>query len=47
MKRTHCAHDSKSLWNYTLSPGWTDDEMELLKVGLKKYSVGRWKKIKR
>jgi hypothetical protein len=37
--------DSKSLHNYTLSPGWTKDEVEILKLCLVKFGIGRWKKI--
>ena len=40
-------HDSKSLWNYTRSPGWTEADIEMLKIGLMKYGVGKWKDIKR
>ena len=36
---------SQSLKNGTLAPGWRDDEVEVLKVALMKYGVGRWKKI--
>jgi hypothetical protein len=39
--------DSKSLWNYTLSPGWSIEEVEVLKIALMKYGVGRWRRIKR
>jgi hypothetical protein len=34
--------DSKSLHNYTLSPGWTKDEVEILKIALMKYGIGKW-----
>ena len=27
-------NDSKSLWNYTLSPGWTEQEVKILKLAL-------------
>ena len=37
--------DSKSLWNYTLSPGWTDKEIEVFVAAISKYGVGRWTKI--
>ena len=36
---------SQSLKNGTLAPGWRDDEVEVLKVALMKYGIGRWKKI--
>lgn len=38
-------NESKSLWNYTLSPGWTDDEVFILKLALQKFGIGQWKKI--
>lgn len=38
--------DSTSLWNYTLSPGWTLEEVEVLKIALIKYGIGRWSRIK-
>ena len=34
-----------SLWNYALSPGWTRQEVEILKIALMKFGVGRWKAI--
>ena len=37
--------DSKSLHNYTLSPGWSREEVEVLKIALMKYGIGKWKKI--
>ena len=37
--------NSQSLKNGTLAPGWRDDEVEVLKVALMKYGIGRWKKI--
>ena len=39
--------DSKSLHNYTLSPGWTKNEVEILKVALMKFGIGKWKKIQK
>jgi hypothetical protein len=36
---------SQSLKNGTLAPGWRTDEVEVLKVALMKYGIGRWKKI--
>lgn len=36
---------SQSLKNGTLAPGWRDDEVEVLKVALMKFGIGRWKKI--
>lgn len=38
---------SKSLWNYALSPGWTKQEVEILKIALMKFGVGRWKNIEK
>ena len=26
--------DSRSLWNYTLSPGWSNEEVAILKLAL-------------
>ena len=37
--------DSKSLHNYTLSPGWTRQEVDILKIALMKFGIGKWKKI--
>ena len=37
--------DSKSLHNYTLSPGWTHTDVEILKIALMKFGIGKWKKI--
>lgn len=42
-KINHC--ESKSLWNYTLSPGWTDEEVSILKKALQKFGIGKWKRI--
>jgi hypothetical protein len=36
---------SRSLWNYALAPGWTSQEVEILKLALMKHGVGRWNKI--
>jgi hypothetical protein len=36
---------SRSLWNYALSPGWTAQEVEILKIALMKFGIGRWKII--
>jgi hypothetical protein len=47
MKITKKIHDSKSLRNYTLSPGWTTNEVEILKIALMKFGIGKWGKIKR
>ena len=37
--------DSKSLHNYTLSPGWTQEEVDILKIALMKFGIGKWKII--
>lgn len=47
MKTIKKIHDSKSLGNFTLSPGWTRDEVEVLKIALMKFGIGKWRKIKR
>ncbi|KAI8076109.1 hypothetical protein BDF21DRAFT_422624 [Thamnidium elegans] len=39
------SNDSASLWNCTLSPGWTDEESETLRKALMKFGVGNWAKI--
>ncbi len=39
----HC--QSKSLWNITLSPGWTIEEVSILKKALQKLGIGKWRKI--
>ena len=38
-------HESGSVWNYSLSPGWTFQEVEVLKILLKKFGVGKWSDI--
>lgn len=37
--------DSRSLHNYTLSPGWSKEEVEILKIALMKFGISRWKHI--
>ncbi|RUS15629.1 hypothetical protein BC937DRAFT_92218, partial [Endogone sp. FLAS-F59071] len=39
------SNDSASLWNCTLSPGWTEDESETLRKAVIKFGVGNWAKI--
>ncbi|KAJ2331296.1 hypothetical protein GGI00_003319, partial [Coemansia sp. RSA 2681] len=39
------SNDSASLWNCTLSPGWTLDEVQVLRQALMKFGVGNWMKI--
>ncbi|KAJ2157501.1 hypothetical protein GGF46_004473 [Coemansia sp. RSA 552] len=36
------SNDSASLWNCTLSPGWTQDEVQVLRQALMKLGVGNW-----
>ena len=36
---------SNSLWNISLSPGWSDMEIKLLKVAVMKYGIGRWTQL--
>ncbi|CDH60337.1 protein [Lichtheimia corymbifera JMRC:FSU:9682] len=38
-------NDSASLWNCTLSPGWSQDESETLRKALMKFGIGNWSKI--
>ena len=33
---------SQSLWNYALSPGWSPQEVEILKIAVMKFGVGKW-----
>jgi len=37
--------ESKSLWNCTLSPGWTSEQQEVLRLAIMKFGLGRWKEI--
>lgn len=37
--------DSASLYNNTLSPGWLPQEVEILRLALMKYGIGRWNEI--
>jgi hypothetical protein len=36
---------SSSAWNYTWSPGWTDQDRNVLTNALMKFGIGRWKKL--
>ena len=46
MKKKNIRHNaSESLWNYTLSPGWSRGEVEVLKLALQKFGIGKWSKI--
>ncbi|GAN04870.1 conserved hypothetical protein [Mucor ambiguus] len=40
------SNDSPSLWNLTLSPGWTDQESEALRLAVMKFGIGNWAKIR-
>eukprot|EP00924_Labyrinthula_sp_SR-Ha-C_P003091 snap_masked-scaffold_50-processed-gene-1.58-mRNA-1 protein AED:0.08 eAED:0.08 QI:0/-1/0/1/-1/1/1/0/226 len=37
--------DSKSLWNFTLAPGWTEKEAQLFRLLLIVYGFGKWTDI--
>ncbi|GBG33627.1 Hypothetical Protein FCC1311_098502 [Hondaea fermentalgiana] len=39
------SNDSRSLWNYTLSPGWTEKEVEVFRLALMKFGLGKWTDI--
>ncbi|KAG2176836.1 hypothetical protein INT44_007500 [Umbelopsis vinacea] len=39
------SNDSASLWNCTLSPGWTEEESETLRKALMLFGIGNWAKI--
>ncbi|KAJ2844497.1 hypothetical protein IWW36_005163 [Coemansia brasiliensis] len=39
------SNDSASLWNCTLSPGWTQEEVQVLRKALLKFGIGNWMKI--
>ena len=46
MPKTKIKHnESVSLWNYTLSPGWSRAEVEVLKLALQKFGIGKWASI--
>ena len=38
-------NESASLWNSTLSPGWTGEEMQILRLALLRLGVGNWSRI--
>jgi Myb-like DNA-binding domain len=38
-------NDSLSLWNYTLSPGWTKEEAETLCNAVVRFGIGDWSAI--
>lgn len=37
--------DSPSLWNCTLSPGWTREEVRILRLAVMKFGVGTWTRL--
>eukprot|EP00033_Pygsuia_biforma_P005230 GCRY01005750.1.p1 GENE.GCRY01005750.1~~GCRY01005750.1.p1 ORF type:complete len:216 (+),score=23.56 GCRY01005750.1:108-755(+) len=37
--------DSQSLWNFSLNPGWTKVEAEILRACMIKYGWGKWTRI--
>ncbi|KAJ1991721.1 hypothetical protein H4R33_001277 [Dimargaris cristalligena] len=39
------SNDSASLWNCTLSPGWTLEEVQILRKALMRFGIGNWAKI--
>lgn len=39
--------DSKSLWNFTLSPGWSEDEIKVLRLAIMRHGMGRWSEVQR
>jgi len=43
--RLQNANDSKSLWNYTLSPGWSGFDAHILRLALMRYGCGGWRQI--
>jgi len=45
MKPGPAAPHALSLWNFSLSPGWTGDEVHRLRLCLMVHGVGRWSQI--
>ncbi|GJJ73226.1 hypothetical protein EMPS_05584 [Entomortierella parvispora] len=39
------SNDSASLWNYTVAPGWSMNEAEVLRKALMRFGIGNWSKI--
>lgn len=37
--------ESKSLVNSTLAPGWSTEEVKVLKAAIMRFGIGRWRKI--
>ena len=44
-KKQQDIHDSKSLWNFSIAPGWKSEEIDILKKALMKFGIGKWKQI--
>ena len=42
MAKNQKTGQSASLWNTSLSPGWTALETKLLKVAVMKFGIGKW-----
>jgi len=42
MSKTMKEGQSASLWNISIQPGWSKIEMDMLKVGVMKFGIGRW-----
>ena len=40
------SNESASLWNCTLSPGWTKEEAEVMRLALMKFGIGNWMAIR-
>eukprot|EP01084_Bolivina_argentea_P161834 281674_1 len=45
--RLQNANDSKSLWNYTLSPGWGSFDCHILRLAIMRHGCGAWRSIGR
>mmetsp|Transcript_34953 Transcript_34953/g.30796 ORF Transcript_34953/g.30796 Transcript_34953/m.30796 type:complete len:360 (+) Transcript_34953:115-1194(+) len=43
--RLQNSNDSKSLWNYTLSPGWSEFDAHILRLAVMRYGCGAWREI--
>lgn len=39
------SNDSLSLWNFTISPGWTKEQAAVLRKALLIYGIGNWRDI--
>ena len=47
MSKSQKHGQSNSLWNISLSPGWSKLEMDLLKMGVMKFGIGKWSDLER